>query len=112
LTVEEGNAKDLKLAFSGSTPGDYGTVAVTVGFAERLKRVLTTFTDSLEGPIKTAVDGYNSDIKELRKDIESIQLRLSQRESYLIQQFSKANEALAQMQYLQASLSRQLAGLG
>lgn len=111
LTVEDGDAEGLKLSFSGTTTGDYGTVTVTVGFAEQLKRVLTTFTDSLEGPIKTAVDGYNSDIKELRKDIESIQLRLSQRESYLIQQFSKANEALAQMQYLQASLSRQLAGL-
>ncbi len=111
LEATEGDAKGLQISFSGTATGTYGSVSFTVGIAEQLDRLLTRTTDSLEGPIHNAVEGYQSDIKSMEQDIEALEQRLLQREQYLIQQFSKANEALQQMQFLQASLSSQLAAL-
>lgn len=107
----EGGATGLQIRFTGDTPGDYGSVSVTLGYAELLQRFLEDMTDSLEGPIHGAIDRYKSTINSLEDDIEAINLRLEQRERYLTQQFSRANEALQQMNYLQASLSAQLSQL-
>jgi flagellar hook-associated protein 2 len=111
LEATDGDAKGLQISFSGTSTGTYGSVSFTVGIAEQLDRLLTRTTDSLEGPIHNAVEGYQSDIRTLKQDIDALQQRLLQRERYLIQQFSKANEALQQMQFLQTSLASQLAAL-
>ncbi len=111
LTGTSGSAEGLKIQFSGTSTGTYGEVNLTLGFAARLSRLATTLTDSLEGPIHTAIEGYKTNIQSINDDIESIELRLTQRESYLTDQFTRANQALQQLSYLQSSLSSQLNSL-
>jgi flagellar hook-associated protein 2 len=81
---------------------------LALGYTSQLHRLVSTITDSLEGPIHRAVEGYQSDIKSIRERIEYTEDRLAAREDYLITQFSRANQALQQLQYLQSTLSAQL----
>ncbi|GAB4246313.1 MAG: hypothetical protein Kow00109_22430 [Acidobacteriota bacterium] len=108
LRGTEGASKDLWVRFTGDTPGTYGTVTVTVGFAAQLSRLAERFTDSLEGPIHNAIEGYEDTIESLRDSVEALEERLTQRERYLTDQFSRANQALQQLAYLQSSLGQQL----
>jgi flagellar hook-associated protein 2 len=111
LRGTEGAAKDLWIRFGGGSTGTYGTVTVTVGFAERLARLTERFTDSLEGPIHHAVKGFENTIKSLQDSVSAMEERLASRERYLTDQFSRANQALQQLSYLQSTLSQQLTAL-
>ena len=84
------------------TPKDY---------TEQMERLLKNFTDSLEGPIKGTIDRLESTIRTINDDIDNIEDRLLDRESYLTAQFSRANQALQQMNSLQGTLSMQLSQL-
>lgn len=108
LIGTEGPSKDLALQFLGSTTGDFGTVQVTVGYAESLKRKLNTITNSVDGTIKGAVDRLEENIRRVDEDIRNFQERLDSREKILIEQFTRANQALQQLQSLQSSLGMQI----
>lgn len=108
LRGAEGSTEELWVRFTGDTPGTYGTVTVTVGFAAQLSRLAERFTDSLEGPIHNAIEGYEDTIESLQDSVEALEERLTQRERYLTDQFSRANQALQQLAYLQLSLGQQL----
>ncbi len=111
LTGSSGDATGLKVRFTGDSPGTFGTVTITLGFASQLSRLVTTLTDSLEGPIHNAIEGYESTIRSIHSDIDNIEQRLTLRESYLMDQFTRANQALQQLSYLQSSLGSQLGSL-
>jgi len=111
LRGTEGAAKDLRIRFGGDSTGTYGTVTVTVGFAEQLARLTERFTDSLEGPIHHAVEGFENTIESLQDSVSAMEERLASRERYLTEQFSRANQALQQLSYLQSTLSQQLTAL-
>ncbi len=111
LTGSSGDAKGLAVQFSGDSTGDYGTVTLTLGYASQLSRLVTSLTDSLEGPIHNAIDGYESTIRTIQDDIDNIQQRLDLRQQYLTDQFTRANQALQQLSYLQSSLGSQMNSL-
>lgn len=111
LTGNSGGPAGLKIRFTGSTTGTFGDVSLSLGFAAQLSRMVTTFTDSLEGPIHTAIEGYESTIRSIKDDIINIEDRLTLRERYLTDQFTQANQALQQLSYLQSSLGSQLNSL-
>ena len=112
LTGSSGEADGLKVRFTGDSTGTFGDVTVTQGFASQLSRLVTDFTDSLEGPIHNAIDGYKSTIRSIQDDIDNIEDRLVLREKYLTDQFTRANQALQQLSYLQSSLTSQINSLG
>jgi flagellar hook-associated protein 2 len=111
LVASEGDAKGLRVQFNGSTTGTFGEITVSLGYTEQLERLLENFTDSLEGPIKGTIDRLESTIRTINDDIENIEDRLLEREFYLTDQFSRANQALQQLSSMQGTLSMQLAQL-
>jgi flagellar hook-associated protein 2 len=111
LTGSSGDASELKIRFTGSSTGTFGDVSLSLGFAAQLSQMVTAFTDSLEGPIHTAIEGYESNIRSIKDDIINIEDRLTLRERYLTDQFTQANQALQQLSYLQSSLGSQLSSL-
>jgi len=111
LTASEGDAKGLMIQFSGTTTGTYGEVSVTLGYTEQMERLLENFTDSLEGPIKGTIERLESTIRTIDDDIDNIEERLMEREAYLTDQFSRANQALQELNSMQGVLSMQLAQL-
>lgn len=111
LTGSAGGAEDLSIQFLGSAIGTFGTVEVSLGIAESLKRTLTDITDSLEGPVNAEIETLEQINRSFDADILAIEQRLLEREQILIQQFSRANQALAQLSSLQQTLDNQFTAL-
>jgi len=111
LIGDEGAVQGLRTQFLGTATGTFGTIAVTFGYAERLERALESYVDSLEGPISDAVEYLEANIRRIDDDILRIEDRLVNRERYLTIEFSKVNQALQELSYLQTTLSAQLGQL-
>ena len=97
LVGEEGPVTDLQLQFLGSTTGIFGNLTLSLGYAEQLERQLKQTTDTLEGPLAEAVDGLEASIRRLDDNIRDLEDRLDLREKILLQQFSRADQALQQL---------------
>ena len=97
LVGEEGPVKDLQIQFLGSTTGTFGNLTLSLGYAEQLERQLKQTTDTLEGPLAEAVDGLEASIRRLDDNIRDLEDRLDLREKVLLQQFSRADQALQQL---------------
>ncbi len=108
LIGEDGPVKDLQIQFLGSTTGVFGNLTVSLGYAEQLERNLKQNTDSLEGPLADAVTGLEASIRRLDDNIRDLEDRLDLREQVLLRQFSKADQALAQLANLQSTIGSQL----
>jgi len=111
LVGSEGPVTDLRIQVLSSSTGNFGTVSFTFGYAERLERVIDSYVDSLEGPISGAVERLEANIRRIDDDINDIEDRLMVRERFLTDQFTRVNQALQQLAYLQSTLSAQLAQL-
>ncbi|MFB3901892.1 MAG: flagellar filament capping protein FliD [Acidobacteriota bacterium] len=111
LTGDQGPVKGLRVQFTGAGTGTFGSVDVTLGYTEQLARLVDGFTDSLEGPINGTITNLEGTIRSFRHDIDEIENRLSLREQYLTEQFSRASQALQELNSLQASLALQLSQL-
>jgi flagellar hook-associated protein 2 len=77
----------------------------------KLGETLSGLTDSLQNPIKGAMDGLNRNIKSIQSSIAMYELRLESKEDQLTAQFTAADMALRLMKVNQSSLSAALSGL-
>ncbi|MGW8181010.1 MAG: flagellar filament capping protein FliD, partial [bacterium] len=111
LVGAEGPVTGLQVQYFGTTTGTFGNISVTFGYAESLERALESYVDSLEGPISGAVEYLETNIRRIDDDIEDIELRLVYRERYLTAEFSRVNQALQELSYLQTTLDQQLSQL-
>lgn len=111
LVGSEGPVQDLRVGINAESTGSFGTLNLSTGYAEQLQRLLTSVTDSLEGPISTSVNNLEATIKSLQEDITRLEDRLEMREASLIDQFSRANQALQLLEQMQSSLSAQFSQL-
>ena len=108
LIGDEGPSEGLQIQFSGTTTGTFGTVTPSLGVAAQMSQYLDSVTDSLEGPIDGALDTLNASIRLIDQEIADFEDRLVLRQRFLVDQFSRANEALQQLSFLQSSLGTQL----
>ncbi len=76
-----------------------------------LQQQLRALTDSREGPVFKAEDAAQKSIDRINKQIDEINLRLEARRAMYVAQYTKANEALAQLAVMQTSLANQLSVL-
>lgn len=76
-----------------------------------LGETLSGLTDSLQNPIKSAMDGLNKNIKSIQDSIETYEARLELKEEQLTAQFNAADLALRLMKVNQSSLTSALASL-
>lgn len=111
LRGDEGPVTDLRIQFLGSSTGSYGTIALTLGYAEQLERELARLTDSIDGPIEDALDVQEALVRGIEDDIASLEERLFSRELFLLEEFSRADQALRQLSQLQATIGTQITSL-
>ncbi len=83
----------------------------STSFIPMMQQQLKALTDSVDGPIFHAEDSAQQSIKGINDEIDEINLRLEARRAMYVAQYTKANEALAQLAVMQTSLSNQLSAL-
>jgi flagellar hook-associated protein 2 len=88
--------------------GDFGTVGYSRGLLDRVTEQIDRMTDTSDGLIKAALDGYDDSIEAAENRIESIERRLAQRQELLVRQFSAAERAINSLQAMQAQLNASL----
>ncbi|GEM_PF-2564370 len=87
-----------------SKGGDFGQVGFSKGISDMFLSTIEDLIDPTEGIIKVARDGYDASINQARDRIESLEMRLERREGMLVRQFAAAENAISQLQQMQASL--------
>lgn len=105
LLGTQGSAKDLTIKFNGTTTGTFGTVNVTLGYADQLERLANSLTDELDGDIPDTVERLQSQIDSIDDDIADLQARLDIEAQTLFNEFSAADEALRELAFLEDQLA-------
>ena len=89
-----------------SKGGNFGTVTVSRGVADTLARTLKSIVDPTGGLITTTIQGFADETSRITDEISVLEDRLRDREAFLVQQFSAAEQAISALQQQQAALGR------
>jgi len=104
LTGTEGDSKGLVISVSTVSVGpggeDIGEIYFTRGVGETLRQRMYDVSFPYSGIIAKNIDSLDSQLDNISDQIATINDKLATEEELLIQQFTEANEALAQMEYL------------
>jgi flagellar hook-associated protein 2 len=110
LTGTAGEAEGLKTYVTTSTVtdtvngDDKGTVYFTRGVGEALRERMYETSFPYSGLIAKNIEALDNQLENIADKISAINRQLEAEQEILILQFTKANEALAQMTYLQSTL--------
>jgi len=105
LTANEGDPNGLMVFVSATTTGNKGDIYLTFGAGENLRQQMYDLTYPYSGLIAKNIEALDDQLTNIQDKINSINRQLEKESEILVQQFTKANEALAQLQYLQSTLS-------
>jgi len=114
LTGISGDSKGLLVNVSATSLNDAingddkGTVTFTLGVAERLRERMYELSFPYSGLLAKNIESYEDKLDDISDKIKSINRHLESEQAILITQFTRANEALAQMSYLQSTLGNNL----
>lgn len=105
---QNGNLVFDATKFSSAMAANPNSVqSLVTGLAQRVNTIATGAVDSTVGSITTAIQGNQSEIKDLTDSIAAWDVRLTQRQAVLQQQYSALATTLAQMKNQQSWLSGQ-----
>ena len=94
-----------------SQGGDQGTVTITQGVADQVRRTLGSITDPFEGLIATREGAIEDTIESLVDQVASLEDRVALKQDTLQKQFTAMETAVAEFNSLGAFLGAQLASL-
>ena len=110
LTASEGDAEGLAInVLSGST-GDRGTLHFTRGIMGELDSLLSGLVNS-SGSINSRIDGLESNLDQIDKDRDALNLKMEKYETRLYNQFNAMDLVVAKLQSTSEYLTQQLASL-
>jgi flagellar hook-associated protein 2 len=101
----------LVLSTTATTTGSFGTITVSSGVADRLKRTLTDLLDPTTGILKSRQDALQKNIDKLAEQIEGKEKDLGTKEERLRARFSSLEVLLGKFQSQSAFLTNQLGQL-
>lgn len=109
LTGTSGATKGLILNVSTTSiqnvdGDDKGSVYFTRGIAEGLRKQMYELSFPYSGLLAKNIESFENKLDNIADKIKDINRQLASEQEILITQFTKANEALAQMTYLQSTL--------
>jgi flagellar hook-associated protein 2 len=90
---------------------DQGTVKLTHGVAEQLRRTLDLITDPFEGLVKTRETAIQDTIDATQAQIDAMEDRLLLKETTMLRQFTAMETIVAELNAIGAFLGSQLASL-
>ena len=106
-------------AFDNRTAGNDSVEGVTnsneegpVGIARLFRNILMDWTRSGTGILTSRIDGFDSEISFIKKQMDDMNIRLEMKEKQLRQQFTAMETALIQLQNQQAWMASQIASMG
>lgn len=111
LTGSTGSTDGLVVSVSATTLADpingddKGTVYVTKGIGETMRERMYEISFPYTGIIAKNIEALDDKLQNISDKIKSINYGLESEQEILIAQFTKANEAMGQMTYLQSTLS-------
>lgn len=108
LTSTAGDANGLMVLVNTTMLGDQGEVYATFGIGEQLRQQMYDITLPYEGLIAKSIGSLDTQLDNISDRIDAINEKLSKEYVILIQQYSTANEALVQLEYLQSTLSNSI----
>ncbi|MBN1942704.1 MAG: flagellar filament capping protein FliD [Phycisphaerae bacterium] len=91
------------VTWDGVSATQTSDVRLMNGFAVALEDAIEEILDTVDGPFKTRLDGYNSAVDELEAKIENMETRLEKKEVILTAKYARLEAALAQMDAFRAS---------
>lgn len=94
-----------------SQGGDQGTVTITQGVADQIRRTLESLTDPFEGLIVTREGAIEDTIESAQNQITALEQRIALKQSTLQKQFTAMETAVAEFNSLGSFLGAQLASL-
>ena len=109
LTGTTGNTKGLMISVTttsiqGGGGDDKGTIYFTRGVAEGLRDRMYELSFPYSGLLAKNIESFENKLDNIADKIKDINRHLESEQEILIMQFTKANEALAQMSYLKSTL--------
>ena len=90
---------------------DQGTVKVTQGVAEQLRRSLKSITDPLSGLVAARKEAIDDTIDATQDQIDAMEDRILLKQELLVRQFTAMETALAEYNSMGSFLSSQLASI-
>ncbi len=116
LTGNTGNTNTagLSIRVTAKTPGDYGSIRITVGIASMLNSYLGFITESTTGTVNAAQSTLEAQMKYIDDDIKVWEERIAAKQDRLVRQFAAMESALSKLQgqgqYLASQLSAASSG--
>jgi flagellar hook-associated protein 2 len=106
LAAADGTAAEgLRVAITRTTTGDAGDLTFRLGVSEKLARAVDRAIDRQDGRLQPMKDGLDRQVRQRQTRIERMEEILAQRADALRRKFSAAQQALSQLQSMQAQLS-------
>jgi flagellar hook-associated protein 2 len=114
LTGTSGDAEGLKVYVSTTSVVDAvngdskGTVYFTRGVGETIRERMYELSFPYSGLIAKNIDSFDDQLQNISDKISAINRQLLVEQELLIDQFTRANEAMAQMTYLQSTIGNNM----
>jgi flagellar hook-associated protein 2 len=114
LTGTSGDAEGLKVYVSTTSVADAvngdskGTVYFTRGVGETIRERMYELSFPYSGLIAKNIDSFDDQLQNIADKISAINRQLEIEQGLLIDQFTRANEAMAQMTYLQSTIGNNM----
>jgi flagellar hook-associated protein 2 len=105
LTGTAGDSEGLIITVSATTTGSVGEVYFTRGVGETLREQMYELSFPYSGLLAKSIDALDDQLQGISDKIAAINRQLEQEQEILIAQYTKANEALSQMEYLLSTIS-------
>lgn len=110
LVSTTGNSSGLSVSISGGALGARGTVSYSRGYAYQLNQIATEALAS-NGSLTSRTDGLTSSVRDLGKQIDSLNVRMTTIEARLRKQYSSLDTMLSKMSTTSSYLAQQLSKL-
>ncbi len=101
----------LALRITGTTTGDLGNFTYQPGVAQRVQTAINTAADPITGFITAAESGLKSRVKFINDEVSQMELRVTQYEVRLRQQFSNLEATIGQLKSQSNWLASQIGSL-
>ncbi|MBI3608261.1 MAG: flagellar filament capping protein FliD [Nitrospirae bacterium] len=98
----------VNLVVGGTSIGARGTVTVSFGVADRLSSIVSTYVDTVKGPIAAKEKGLQSSIDEIDKRIARLEGRVASFEKRTREKFNTLESILGRLQGTGSALTQQL----
>ncbi|GAA3954087.1 flagellar filament capping protein FliD [Allohahella marinimesophila] len=107
LRSDEGDSSGLRVQITGGTIGDRGQVSYIEGVGDQMVDRINNML-SARGSLSVAIEGFNTEIGQIKEDRQKLDLRIESLTARLVKQFSAADSLVSRLNNTGDFLTAQL----